>query len=497
MVASLESGMSELPKDCLDVLIVGAGISGIGAAATLRKTLPHKRIAVLESRAQLGGTWDLFRYPGIRSDSDMYTLSFRDRPWRSERSIIDGQTILDYLRETAKETGVAPLIHYGIEVRAAHWSSATQCWTVEVHDRAAGITPELRCRFLHLCAGYYSYAEGHRPRFEGEESFSGQIVHPQFWPESLDYEGRNVVVIGSGATAVTLVPAMAERAKHVVMLQRSPSYIASQPAKDPLARVLDRWMPASLVYWLVRWKCILGSVLLYTLARRQPRPFRRRIIELAAAELPAGYDVKTHFAPDYNPWDQRLCAVPDGDLFKAISAGTVSVVTDHIDRFVPEGIRLQSGRTLDAQVIVTATGLKVQPMGGIRLHVDGQAVRLSDTMVYRGAMFSGVPNMIHTFGYTNASWTLRADLIAAYLCRLLRYMDRHGHGYAMAPRDPAVGEQAFIDFNSGYVLRALAQLPKQGDRFPWRIHQNYLRDLIITRYSRINDGTLKFFGAAA
>jgi len=488
--------MRELPKDCLDVLIVGAGISGIGAAATLRKTLPHKRIAVLESRAQLGGTWDLFRYPGIRSDSDMYTLSFRDRPWRSERSIIDGPTILGYLRETAEQTGVASLIHYGIEVRAAHWSSAERCWTVLVHDREAGSDHELRCRFLHLCAGYYSYTEGHRPQFDGEESFSGQIVHPQFWPANLDYAGRRVVVIGSGATAVTLVPAMAERAQHVVMLQRSPSYIASQPAKDPLARLLEPWMPASLAYWFVRWKCILGSVFLYALAKRKPRPFRRRVIELAAAELPPGYDVKTHFAPDYNPWDQRLCAVPDGDLFKSIRDGSVSVVTDHIERFVPEGIRLRSGQMLQADVIVTAPGLKVQPMGGIRLQVDGRNVTLSDTMVYRGAMFSGVPNMIHTFGYTNASWTLRADLIATYLCRLLRYMDRHGHAYAVAPRDPTVGEQAFIDFNSGYVLRALSQFPKQGDRFPWRIHQNYLRDLIITRYSRIADGTLKFFGAS-
>jgi len=475
----------------LDVLIVGAGLSGIGAAAEIRRRFPQRSLALLESRARLGGTWDLFRYPGIRSDSDMYTLGFAAKPWRHTRAIVDGPSILNYLREMAQESGIAPLIRYGKQVVAAEWSSARALWTVTVRN-AGGELEEWRAKFLQLCTGYYSYSEAHRPSFEGEADFRGRIIHPQFWPEDLDYSRQRVVVIGSGATAVTLVPALAERAAHVTLLQRSPSYIASQPGDDPLARALAPWLPAWLVYPVVRWKNILTSALFYRIARARPRLFRKWLIDLAAASLPPGFPVRKHFAPHYNPWDQRVCAAPNGDLFKEICAGRVSVVTDHIDRFVPEGIKLASGDLLPADLVVTATGLKVQPLGGLRLVVDGKPVEFGDTMVYRGAMLSGIPNMVHTFGYTNASWTLRADLIAHYLCRLLRHLDRHGFDYVLARRDPTVGERPFIDFNSGYVLRALPLLPKQGARFPWRIHQNYLRDLGVMRFSRLTDPALEF-----
>lgn len=483
--------MTDTSPDVLDVLIVGAGLSGIGAAAEIRRQFPRRTIALLEWRERLGGTWDLFRYPGIRSDSDMYTLGFKAKPWRNKRSIVDGPSILRYLREMATESGVASLIHYGKQAIAAAWSSERAEWTVEVRD-ASGAIELWRAKFLHLCTGYYSYTEAHRPSFAGEEDFRGRIIHPQFWPEDLDYRDQRIVVIGSGATAVTLVPSLTDRAAHVTLLQRSPSYIASQPGDDPLARKLAGVLPSSLIYPLVRWKHILASALFYRIARTRPQLFRKWLVGLAKAELPADFDVRKHFAPDYNPWDQRVCAAPDGDLFKEIRKGRVSVVTDHIDRFVPEGIKLVSGEILPADLIITATGLKVQPLGAVAISVDGAPVKFADTMVYRGAMLSGIPNMVHTFGYTNASWTLRADLIAAYICRLLRHLDRHHYDYFVARRDPSVGEMPFIDFNSGYVLRALPMLPKQGDRFPWRIHQNYLRDLGVTRFSRLEDDALQF-----
>ncbi len=475
----------------LDVLIVGAGLSGIGAAAEIRRRFPTRKLAILESRDSLGGTWDLFRYPGIRSDSDMYTLGFRAKPWRRVRSIVDGQSILEYLREMAAESGVAPLIRYGQRVEAADWSSADGEWRVTVRD-AAGGSQLLRTRFLYLCTGYYSYTEAYRPGFAGEAEFRGQIVHPQFWPQDLDYSGRRIVVIGSGATAVTLVPALAERAAHVTQLQRTPSYVVNQPGDEPWARALTGKLPPALLYWLVRWKHILVSAFYYRIARRYPRQFASRLLELAAGELPADFDVRKHFKPPYNPWDQRVCAAPDGDLFRAIRKGRVSVVTDTIERFEAEGIRLASGELLAADLVVTATGLKVQPLGAIELAIDGKPLNFADTMVYRGAMLSGVPNLVLTFGYTNASWTLRADLIAAYVCRLLRHLDRHGYDYAVPVRDSSVGEMPFIDFNSGYVLRALERLPKQGDRFPWRVHQTYLRDLGVTRFSRLTDPALRF-----
>lgn len=480
-----------MSDNLLDVLIVGAGLSGIGAAAEILRQFPRKKIAILESRERLGGTWDLFRYPGVRSDSDMYTLGYKARPWRKAQSIVDGPSILSYLRETAEESGVAGMIQYGKRVETADWASDRCEWTVSVRS-ADGTSTTLRSKFLHLCTGYYSYTEAYRPSFEGEADFRGQIIHPQFWPENLDYSGKRIVVIGSGATAVTLVPALAEKAAHVTQLQRTPSYVVNRPGDDPWARVLGKVLPATLVYPLVRWKHILVSSFFYKIARKYPRQFGARLVELAAAELPKDFDVRKHFKPAYNPWDQRVCAAPDGDIFRAIRKGHVSVVTDTIEKFVPEGIRLASGAVLPADIVVTATGLKVQPLGDIQISLDGKAADFSDTMVYRGAMLSGIPNLVLTFGYTNASWTLRADLIAAYVCRLLKHLDRHGFDYAMPVRDSSVGEMPFIDFNSGYVLRALDRLPKQGDRFPWRVHQTYLRDLGVTRFSKLTDPALKF-----
>jgi len=480
-----------MSDNLLDVLIVGAGLSGIGAAAEILRQFPRKKFVILESRERLGGTWDLFRYPGVRSDSDMYTLGYKARPWRKAQSIVDGPSILSYLRETAEESGVAGMIQYGKRVETADWASDRCEWTVSVRS-ADGTSTTLRSKFLHLCTGYYSYTEAYRPSFEGEADFRGQIIHPQFWPENLDYSGKRIVVIGSGATAVTLVPALAEKAAHVTQLQRTPSYVVNRPGDDPWARVLGKVLPATLVYPLVRWKHILVSSFFYKIARKYPRQFGARLVELAAAELPKDFDVRKHFKPAYNPWDQRVCASPDGDIFRAIRKGRVSVVTDTIEKFVPEGIRLASGAVLPADIVVTATGLKVQPLGDIQISLDGKAADFSDTMVYRGAMLSGIPNLVLTFGYTNASWTLRADLIAAYVCRLLKHLDRHGFDYAMPVRDSSVGEMPFIDFNSGYVLRALDRLPKQGDRFPWRVHQTYLRDLGVTRFSKLTDPALKF-----
>ncbi|MFM7626315.1 MAG: flavin-containing monooxygenase [Gammaproteobacteria bacterium] len=489
----------------LDLLVVGAGLAGIGAAAEYLKQFPGQRLAVLESRASIGGTWDLFRYPGVRSDTDMFTLGYRIRPWRGLRAMMDGPSIRRYVRETAEEFGVLPHIRFNRRVTELSWDSTTALWTVIVKETRpgdessapTGVTETLHVRFIHLCTGYYSYAEGYRPSFPGEADFAGRFVHPQFWPQDLDYTGKRVVVIGSGATAVTLVPAMADRAAHVTQLQRSPTYVVTRPAEDPVARFLSPWLPDRIVFPLVRWKCILGSVFTFSLSRALPKRIGARLVQMAADELPQGYEVRKHFKPDYAPWDQRICAVPDGDLFKAISSGKVDIVTDHIERVVPEGIRLKSGVTLPADIVVTATGLKVAPLGGARVTVDGRAVELRDTMVYRGAMLSGVPNLVLTMGYTNASWTLRADLITQYVMRLVRRLRDRGSDYVVAERDSAIGEMPLLDFSSGYVQRAMDVLPKQGDRFPWRVHQNYLRDLIVTRYSRLEDPALHFRRRAA
>jgi monooxygenase len=473
----------------VDVLIVGAGLSGIGAACQLREHLPSKSVAVLEAREASGGTWDLFKYPGIRSDSDMFTFGFSWRPWPGDQALADGPMILDYLRTVAEEYDVDGLIRYRHKVTGASWDSETALWTVEVDH--GGTPTTLTAGFLWGCSGYYRYDEPYAPEFPGADSFGGTIVHPQQWPDDLDYAGKRVVVIGSGATAVTLVPAMAGTAEHVTMLQRSPSYILSRPARDRLASALDR-LPTKVSYPVVRWANILLTVVSYQVARRRPGFMKGLIRKGVEAQLPDSVDVDVHFKPRYDPWDQRLCFVPDGDLFRALRKGRASVVTDTIETFTPKGIRLASGQELEADIVVTATGLQLLAFGGLDLVVDGEPVDFSRTMAYKALMLSGVPNFVYTVGYTNASWTLKADLVSTYVVRLLKHLDKIGARSAVPVRQPEVGEVPFMDFQSGYVLRALDRLPKQGDRAPWRLEQNYLTDLRTIKRGEIDDGVLAF-----
>jgi monooxygenase len=488
--------VADASPEHLDVLIVGAGLSGIGAGYHLQERCPGKRYAILEARGDLGGTWDLFRYPGIRSDSDMHTLGYRFRPWKDEKAIADGPSILRYVRDTARDHGIDEKIRFHHRVVRAEWSTPESRWTVEAERSDTGETVRLSCDFLLTCSGYYRYDEGYTPQFEGRERFAGRIVHPQHWPEDLDYDGKRVVVIGSGATAVTLVPALAERAGHVTMLQRSPTYIISVPGEDPIARALRRLLPDRLAYPVIRWKNVLLQMLVYRLSRRRPGFVKRRLRRAAEEALPAGYDVDTHFKPRYEPWDQRLCLIPDGDLFEAISGGRASIVTDRIETFTEKGIGLQSGRELEADLIVTATGLNLLFLGGMQVVVDGREPDLSEAMAYKGAMLSGVPNFAYTLGYTNASWTLKADLTSEYVCRLLNYMDAHGWTQCVPQPDPGVTEEPLLDLTAGYVLRSLDQLPKQGSKEPWRLRQNYALDLRTLRHGAIDDGTMKFSSPA-
>lgn len=478
-----------------DVLIVGAGLSGVGAAAHLRMECPGKSFAILEGRAGLGGTWDLFRYPGVRSDSDMYTLGYRFRPWTDPKAIADGPAILKYIRETAQEFKIDEKIRYNHRVRHASWSSDEARWTVEAETENAAV--QFTCGFLYLCTGYYDYEAGYTPEWSGMERFRGRIVHPQKWTEDIDYEGKRVVVIGSGATAVTLVPAMAERAAHVTMLQRSPTYVVSRPAQDKIANGLRAILPNRAAYVLTRWKNVLLGIFFYNLSRRRPSVMKRLIAKGVKKELGKDFDFK-HFTPTYNPWDQRLCLVPDSDLFRAIREGKASVVTDEIESFTETGLQLKSGERLDADIIVTATGLVLKLMAGLELEVDGKPVEMSKTLAYKGMMYSDVPNAASAFGYTNASWTLKCDLTAEYVCRLLKYMDEHGYDQC-TPRvnDPSIESEPVLDFTSGYVQRALDALPRQGSKTPWRVHQNYVTDLSMLRYGRIDDGTMEFKTAPA
>ncbi|MGY1808296.1 flavin-containing monooxygenase [Blastococcus sp. SYSU D00669] len=480
------------PTEHVDVLIVGAGLSGIGAACHLREELPGKSFAILESRAAIGGTWDLFRYPGIRSDSDMYTLGYSFRPWTEERAIADGPVIRRYIEETAQAYGVCEAIRFHHRVVSADWSSADARWTVTAERTDTGETVRLTCSWLSVCSGYYRYDEGFRPRFEGEEDFAGQIVHPQHWPEDLDVAGKRVVVIGSGATAVTLVPSLAEEAGHVTMLQRTPSYVVSLPGKDPLARALRKRLSPERAYPIVRWKNVLVSTLLYQLSRRRPEGMKAFVRKGLVKQLPAGFDVDTHFSPPYDPWDQRLCLVPDGDLFRALRSGKAEIVTDRIRRFTADGVELESGTTIPADLIVTATGLNLLPIGGMQLCRDGEPVDLSSTVSYKGMMISGVPNFDMVIGYTNASWTLKADLVNRYVCRLLRHMDAKGYRVATPVPPPEGASAPFLDLTSGYVQRSLAQLPKQGSRAPWRLHQNYLKDVRLMRRGPLEDEGIRF-----
>ena len=482
-----------MTRDHFDVLIVGAGLSGIGAAHHLQDRCPGKTYAVLEARDAIGGTWDLFRYPGIRSDSDMYTLGYSFRPWPEAQAIADGPAILRYVRDTAREAGIDPHVRFHHRVVRAEWSSADARWTVTAERTGTGDAVELTCGFLFPCTGYYRYDEGYMPDFPGVERYRGELIHPQNWPADFDHDGKRVVVIGSGATAVTLVPAMAERAEHVTMLQRSPSYVVSLPTIDPVARLIRRILPTGAAYSLLRWKNVLLQMAVFQLSRRRPRVVKALIRKGVERRLPPGYDVDEHFDPPYNPWDQRMCLVPDGDLFEALGDGSASIVTDRIRSFTETGLVLESGAELDADVIVTATGLNLIPLGGLELAVDGADVALPETMGYKGMMLSGVPNLAFAVGYTNASWTLKADLTSEYLCRLLNHMDAHGYR-RVTPRnsDPSVEPEPFIDFNSGYVLRAIDKFPTQGSKAPWRLHQNYARDILVLRRGALEDGSLEF-----
>lgn len=469
-----------------DVVVVGAGLSGIGAGYHLQTLCPDRSYVILEGRATLGGTWDLFRYPGIRSDSDMYTLGYAFKPWTEAKAIADGPSILQYVEETARENGIDRHIRFNQHVERAEWSTPDARWTV-TSDGPDGPT-RFTCNFLFMCSGYYNYARGHTPDWPGTEQFAGRIVHPQFWPADLDYSGKEVVVIGSGATAVTLVPAMAQRAAHVTMLQRSPTYVVSRPAEDATANWLRRKLPAMLAYRLVRWRNVLLGMAFFNLARKRPAKTKQRLIDMVQTELGPDYDVATHFTPRYNPWDQRLCLVPDADLFDALKEGRASVVTDTIDHFTADGIVLASGAELPADIVVTATGLELQLLSDVAFSVDGTPVDLAETYNYKGMMYSGVPNMASSFGYTNASWTLKADLTCGYVCRLLNTMSKRGLRQATPTlSDTHLEAKPFLDFTSGYVTRAMAKFPKQGDKSPWRLHQNYARDLLTLRFGSVDD----------
>jgi cation diffusion facilitator CzcD-associated flavoprotein CzcO len=482
---------TQTPVEHLDVLVVGAGISGIGAARYLTTELPATSFAVLEARAASGGTWDLFRYPGIRSDSDLHTFGYEFKPWRDEQSIADAPRILAYLRETITENGLDAHIRYHHRVLAASWSTADARWTVDVERTDTGERLQLSAGWLFCAGGYYRYDEGFTPVFPGRERFRGPIIHPQHWPEDLDYAGKRVLVIGSGATAVTLVPAMAQTAGHVTMLQRTPSYVMPVPRNDALADRLRALLGEERAFALTRRKNIARGIGIWKFCQKYPKAARRLIRWVNTKQLPEGYPVDEHFNPPYDPWDQRLCAVPDGDLFRAIRNGTADVVTDRIETFTENGVLLASGRELEADVIVTATGLNVQAIGGISLTVDGEPVHLPDTVAYKGMMLSGVPNFVLAIGYTNSSWTLKIGLLCEHFCRLLAYMDAHGYDVARPePSDPDMPTRPFLDFAAGYIQRAVDQLPRQGDRMPWLTSMSYSSDVKLLRADSVTDPEL-------
>jgi len=483
----------------LDVLVIGAGLSGIGAGHHLQASCPWASYAIFEARGAIGGTWDLFRYPGIRSDSDMYTLGYSFRPWTGEKAIADGASILSYIRDTARAEGIDRKIRFHHRVVKADWSSDEARWhvTAERTDPdqpdAAPEVVELTCSFLFSCSGYYRYDRGYQPDFPGMDRFQGRLIHPQHWPEDLDHAGKRVVVIGSGATAVTLVPSMAAEAAHVTMLQRSPSYVVSMPAKNPLARRLQRWLPSKVSGPIIKWMNALGSQGFYQLSQRRPDLVKRILRKRLEGLLPASYDIDTHFTPSYDPWDQRVCLVPDGDLFRAIRDGRVDVVTDHIETFTETGIRLKSGAELEADIIVSATGLELLFIGGIDVTVDGEAVDVSERLAYKGMMLEGVPNLALAIGYTNASWTLKCDLTCDYVTRVLDHMRATGQRQCMPVNvDATVRPEPLLGLSSGYIQRAADRFPKQGSRQPWRVHQSYLKDYRALKRSEVDDGVLVF-----
>ncbi len=477
----------------IDVLVVGAGLSGIGAGYHLQKKCPETSFLILEGRENIGGTWDLFKYPGVRSDSDMYTLGYNFKPWKEQEAIADAPSILKYLNETVEEFNLKSKIRFGKYVKKARWSSDSNQWTVDIEDKKTGKFSQILCSFIFMCSGYYSYKEGYTPHFEGKENFKGDIIHPQKWDPSFDYSNKKIVVIGSGATAVTIVPEMAKTAKHVTMLQRSPTYVVAAPEKDNLANKLRKYLPLKFTYWLIRWRNILRQQYYFRLCKKYPKGVKNVIIREVKKKLGNDFDVKTHFTPKYNPWDQRMCLVPDGDLFEQINQGKASVVTDHIKNFTENGILLKSGKELKADVIITATGLNLEMLSTVEFFIDNKSVDISKTVTYKGMMYSGIPNLASTFGYTNASWTLGADLTSEYVCRVINHMKRNNYD-VVCPK-PNIGIEAdpdYLNLTSGYIKRSLNIFPKQGKKAPWRNNQNYLIDIFQMKYGRIDDGEISF-----
>ena len=481
-----------MENESYDVLIVGAGISGIGTAYWLQKKCPNHSFVILESRSSIGGTWSLFQYPGIRSDSDMFTFGYRFKPWNNPQALSAGKNILSYLEEVVEENQLEDHILFEHKMVSANWSDDHQKWIVEVaYD--SGIK-EIHCKFLDICTGYYNYKEAHRPTFKGEEHFDGPIVLPQFWPRDLDYTNKKMAVVGSGATAVTLVPALIEGgAAFVTMVQRSPTYVMNLPNRNGIYVASRKLLPDSWAYRITRGVNITMQIVSFGLSKMFPRWMKGQIMKGAAKQLPDGYEVQKHFNPTYNPWDQRLCVVPDGDLFKVIRDGQAVIETETISHFNRHGIVLDNGREVQADIIVLATGLKMQLLGGANLSINNHPISFNDSMVYKGMMISDVPNLIYTFGYTNASWTLKADLTSNYLCKLLNYMSTHNYSVVRAQKEPAVSEENFLNLSSGYIERARDILPKQGTKRPWRVYQNYLMDMLTTRFGSVKDRVLKFY----
>ena len=475
-----------------DVIVVGAGISGIAAGYNLKKSCADKTFSILEGRNSLGGTWDLFKYPGIRSDSDMHTLGFRFKPWIHDKSIADGPSILEYLNETVDENNLRENILLNHKVKSANWNTDKSLWELVVQE--SDIKVNMTCNFLFLCGGYFSYTKPHMPPFKNCEKFEGQIIHPQFWDEQVNYSNKKIIVIGSGATAITLVPSIAEKAEHVVMLQRSPSYVISRPSEDAINKFLRKFLPIKITYFLIRWKNILWQSYTFFLARKFPERIKKTILDLLRVELGDDYDIEKHFSPSYKPWDQRMCLVPDSDLFKAIKKNKASVVTDQISQFISDGILLESGEKVSADIIVTATGIELNSLNDIDVTLDNVKINAHERLTYKGMMLSGVPNFALSFGYVNASWTLRADLTCEYVCRLIKLMDKKGVDCCVPLDDKtAYGEDDLIDFTSGYVQRGLHLMPKQGNKAPWKNYQNYLKDIFAVRLFSIKDSNLNFY----
>ena len=476
-----------------DVIIVGAGISGIAAGYNLKKSCPNKSFSILEGRENIGGTWDLFKYPGVRSDSDMHTLGFRFKPWIHDKSIADGPSIMEYLHETVNENRLNDNILLNHIVDSANWNSKKSLWELKV--KVNNDIKDMTCNFFFLCGGYYSYTKPHMPYFKNQENFEGQIVHPQFWDESLNYKNKKIAVIGSGATAITIVPAIAEQAQHVVMLQRSPTYVVSGPSEDVINKFLRKILPIRITYFLIRWKNILYQSFTFFMARKYPERTKSRILDLAKNEIGIE-NVNQHFTPSYKPWDQRICLVPDSDLFNAINNRKASVVTDTINEFHKDGILLDSGKKIEADIIITATGIELNSLNDINVTVDHIKVVANERLTYKGMMLSGVPNFAMSFGYVNASWTLRADLTCEYVCRLINLMDKKGVKCCEPIDDKsAYGDDQLIDFTSGYFERGLNQMPKQGNKSPWKNYQNYLKDIFAVRLFSIKDSNLNFYSS--